>query len=100
MPRSRSRPRPAGRSPPAPRAPEQMSVDSLTSPPPAAGRAQTLETEPRRARPRVRIVHWAFAGPAAALFVVFFAYPLGASLYQSFTADREGVTTWVGLQQY
>ncbi|WP_223198857.1 carbohydrate ABC transporter permease [Solihabitans fulvus] len=54
----------------------------------------------RRARPRVRITHWAFAGPAAALFVFFFAYPLGASLYQSFTADRAGVPTWVGFEQY
>ncbi|KAA2261546.1 sugar ABC transporter permease [Solihabitans fulvus] len=30
----------------------------------------------------------------------FFAYPLGASLYQSFTADRAGVPTWVGFEQY
>jgi lactose/L-arabinose transport system permease protein len=48
----------------------------------------------------MRIVPWAFAGPAAALFVVFFAYPLAASLYQSLTADRDGVQTFVGLQQY
>ncbi len=46
------------------------------------------------------MVPWAFAGPAAVLFVVFFAYPLGASLFQSFTAERDGATVWVGLAQY
>ena len=53
-----------------------------------------------RTRPRIRVVHWAFAGPAAALFIVFFAYPLGASLYQSFTNDDGGTQTWAGLAQY
>ncbi|MFB9523798.1 sugar ABC transporter permease [Streptomyces cremeus] len=41
-----------------------------------------------------------FAGPAAVLFAVFFAYPLGASLFQSFTAERDGASVWVGLAQY
>jgi lactose/L-arabinose transport system permease protein len=41
-----------------------------------------------------------FAGPAAGLFALFFAYPLVASVYQSFTADRDGTTRWVGLDQY
>ncbi|MBD2892977.1 Lactose transport system permease protein LacF [Actinomadura sp. RB99] len=60
-----------------------------TKAPSARGRRRTSRTAP-----------WMFAGPAAALFGVFFAYPLLAGLYQSFTADRDGVTTWVGLAQY
>ncbi|WP_207933970.1 sugar ABC transporter permease [Actinomadura sp. KC06] len=47
-----------------------------------------------------RSTPWIFAGPAVVLFGFFFAYPLLAGLYQSFTADRDGVTTWVGLAQY
>ncbi|AUG75156.1 lactose/L-arabinose transport system permease protein [Kitasatospora sp. MMS16-BH015] len=43
---------------------------------------------------------WIFAGPAAALLTAFFAYPLVASLYQSFTSQSEGVTSFVGLAQY
>ncbi|GGT81157.1 lactose ABC transporter permease [Actinomadura citrea] len=54
----------------------------------------------RRERWRRRCTPWTFAGPAAALLALFFAYPLLAGLYQSFTADRDGVTTWVGLAQY
>jgi lactose/L-arabinose transport system permease protein len=46
------------------------------------------------------VIPWVFAGPAAVLFVVFFAYPLGASLLQSFTAERDGASVWVGLDQY
>ncbi|GGI44298.1 lactose/L-arabinose transport system permease protein [Agromyces flavus] len=41
-----------------------------------------------------------FALPAALLLVVFFAYPLATSLWQSFHATSGGVTTWVGLDQY
>ncbi|GAA4633855.1 sugar ABC transporter permease [Actinoallomurus vinaceus] len=52
----------------------------------------------RRGLPR--LTPWIFAGPATALFVLFFAYPLLASVYQSFTADRDGAQTWVGLAQY
>ncbi|TYB42083.1 sugar ABC transporter permease [Actinomadura chibensis] len=47
-----------------------------------------------------RCTPWVFAGPATVLFGFFFAYPLLAGLYQSFTADRDGTTTWVGLAQY
>jgi lactose/L-arabinose transport system permease protein len=54
----------------------------------------------RRSRRRHSGAVWLFAGPTAALFLVFFAYPLGASLYQSFTARRDGVDVWVGLAQY
>lgn len=57
----------------------------------------------RDRRPQRRgkgLTGWLFAGPAAALFVLFFAYPLGASLYQSFTERRDGVDVWVGLAQY
>ncbi|GAA3486813.1 sugar ABC transporter permease [Streptomyces cremeus] len=53
-----------------------------------------------RRRQRHRVVPWVFAGPAAVLFAVFFAYPLGASLFQSFTAERDGASVWVGLAQY
>ncbi|HEY1106324.1 MAG TPA: sugar ABC transporter permease, partial [Agromyces sp.] len=41
-----------------------------------------------------------FALPAAALLVIFFAYPLVTSLWQSFFATSGGVSTWVGLEQY
>ncbi|MFC4913943.1 carbohydrate ABC transporter permease [Actinomadura gamaensis] len=54
----------------------------------------------RRGRRRFRLAHWWFTGPATVLFVAFFAYPLAASLYQSFTADQDGATVWVGLRQY
>ncbi|QEU89594.1 carbohydrate ABC transporter permease [Streptomyces kanamyceticus] len=54
----------------------------------------------RRPRRRQRHVGWVFAGPAAALFALFFAYPLGASLLQSFTAEDAGSLRWVGLDQY
>ena len=68
----------------------------------AAPQRRRSPTEPatKWGVPHFRIVHWAFAGPAAALFVFFFAYPLGASLYQSFTSDDGGVQTWAGLAQY
>jgi lactose/L-arabinose transport system permease protein len=53
-----------------------------------------------RRRSRASLAGWLFAGPSAVLFLVFFAYPLGASLYQSFTARRDGADVWVGLAQY
>jgi len=62
------------------------------------GTGRTRERADRRGRPR--FAHWIFAGPAAVLFVVFFAYPLGASFYQSFTSTENGRTAWVGLDQY
>ncbi|CAM5284578.1 lactose ABC transporter permease [Streptomyces spiroverticillatus] len=55
---------------------------------------------PVKRRQRFRVIPWVFAGPAAVLFVVFFAYPLGASLFQSFTAERDGASVWVGFDQY
>ncbi|MEU7892276.1 sugar ABC transporter permease [Nonomuraea sp. NPDC049152] len=47
-----------------------------------------------------RLIPWIFAGPATALFAVFFAYPLAASLMQSFQRTEDGVTAWAGLDQY
>ncbi|MFE3454762.1 carbohydrate ABC transporter permease [Nonomuraea sp. NPDC059194] len=47
-----------------------------------------------------RLIPWIFAGPATALFAVFFAYPLAASLLQSFQRTEDGVTEWAGLDQY
>jgi lactose/L-arabinose transport system permease protein len=41
-----------------------------------------------------------FIAPAAALFAIFFAYPLFASLYQSFETRENGVDVWTGLSQY
>ncbi|MEU8926404.1 sugar ABC transporter permease [Kitasatospora sp. NPDC048545] len=61
--------------------------------------APATATARRRRRPPHRAA-WLFAGPTAALFTAFFAYPLGASLYQSFTARRDGADVWVGLDQY
>ncbi|MEV8454046.1 sugar ABC transporter permease [Streptomyces sp. NPDC052095] len=65
----------------------------------APDRAATPARAPVR-RVRRRPTAWIFAGPAAALFALFFAYPLGASLLQSFTAEDAGSTRWVGLDQY
>lgn len=41
-----------------------------------------------------------FVLPAAALLVVFFAYPLAVSLMQSFFRTEGGVSTFVGIDQY
>lgn len=41
-----------------------------------------------------------FALPAAALFVLFFAYPLVSSLWQSLFSGLGGVNRWVGFDQY
>jgi len=49
----------------------------------------------RRQRPGL----W-FALPAAALLLVFFAYPLATSLLQSFFSTKGGESTFVGLDQY
>ncbi|MFJ6015665.1 carbohydrate ABC transporter permease [Streptomyces sp. NPDC092952] len=65
----------------------------------APDRAATPVRAPAH-RVRRRPTAWIFAGPAAALFALFFAYPLGASLLQSFTAEDAGSTRWVGLDQY
>lgn len=77
-----------------------MPVD-VTEPATAEGAASRADAGRRRRwQGRRRVTPWIFAGPAAALLVFFFAYPLLAGVYQSFTADRDGVTTWVGLAQY
>ena len=43
---------------------------------------------------------WLFAAPAVALFGFFFAYPLAASLLQSFQVTEGGVTDFGGLANY
>lgn len=43
---------------------------------------------------------WLFAAPAVALFGFFFAYPLVASLLQSFQVTEGGVTDFGGLTNY
>ncbi|MDK0523706.1 sugar ABC transporter permease [Streptomyces sp. ML-6] len=70
-----------------------MAVTATPERPAAPARAPA-----RRARRRPTA--WIFAGPAAALFALFFAYPLGASLVQSFTTEEAGTTRWAGLDQY
>ncbi|GIG68336.1 carbohydrate ABC transporter permease [Phytomonospora endophytica] len=55
-------------------------------------------TKPSRRKPR--LAPWAFIGPAIGLFTVFFAYPLVASLVQSFQTDERGETVWAGLANY
>lgn len=47
-----------------------------------------------------RAAAWVFVTPAAALLLVFFAYPLAASLLQSLQTTDAGVTQWAGLSQY
>lgn len=59
----------------------------------AAGRPGSLAQ--RRQRPGA----W-FALPAAALFALFFIYPLVSSLAQSFFRSQGGVTSWAGIDQY
>lgn len=49
---------------------------------------------------RTAIYGWLFAAPAAVCLAVFFVYPLGRSLWQSFTTKRAGVESWVGLDNY
>ncbi|MFE7529038.1 carbohydrate ABC transporter permease [Kitasatospora sp. NPDC057542] len=74
----------------------------MTSSLPASLRkaAAPSQAAPARRRRSPRTAAWLFAGPTTVLFVAFFAYPLGASLYQSFTARRDGADVWVGLDQY
>ncbi|MFG2217987.1 carbohydrate ABC transporter permease [Streptomyces sp. NPDC087769] len=72
-----------------------MAVHTTYDRPVAPARAPAAARR-RRRRPTA----WMFAGPAAVLFVLFFAYPLGASLLQSFTTEDAGATRWVGLDQY
>ncbi|MFE2935671.1 carbohydrate ABC transporter permease [Streptomyces sp. NPDC059278] len=72
-----------------------MAVHTTYDRPVAPARAPAAARR-RRRRPTA----WIFAGPAAVLFVLFFAYPLGASLLQGFTTEDAGATRWVGLDQY
>ncbi|MEU4503523.1 sugar ABC transporter permease [Streptomyces sp. NPDC024089] len=72
-----------------------MAVHTTYDRPVAPARAPAAARR-RRRRPTA----WIFAGPAAVLFVLFFAYPLVASLLQSFTTEDAGATRWVGLDQY
>jgi len=62
----------------------------------------TLLAEARAKPPgrRPRPAPWAFVGPAIGLFAVFFAYPLVASLVESFQTDERGETVWAGLDNY
>ncbi|MEV0646006.1 sugar ABC transporter permease [Phytomonospora sp. NPDC050363] len=66
----------------------------------------TLLAEPRApaggrgSRRAPRLAPWVFIGPAAALFAVFFAYPLGASLVESLQTDERGESVWAGLDNY
>ncbi|MFJ3474060.1 carbohydrate ABC transporter permease [Microbacterium maritypicum] len=62
----------------------------------------TSATSPGSGRRRLdpgRAGRW-FVLPAAALLLFFFAYPLGASLWQSLFRTEGGVTSFVGLGQY
>ncbi|HET8598859.1 MAG TPA: sugar ABC transporter permease [Segeticoccus sp.] len=71
-----------------------MTVQSPTRPAVAGAGQQT------RRRRRLRLTHWVFVGPGAALFAIFFAYPLVASLLQSLQSNQDGRNVFVGLQQY
>lgn len=53
-----------------------------------------------RNRSRPRIAPWYFTGPAVALFAVFFAYPLVASLVESFQREDGAGASWAGLANY
>jgi lactose/L-arabinose transport system permease protein len=56
--------------------------------------------KPRSLEQRTSVFGWIFVAPATLLFLVFFAYPLGQSLFQSFTTREAGVDTWIGLANY
>lgn len=57
-------------------------------------------TPPRRLARRLQRPGMFFALPAIVLFVIFFTYPLLASLWQSFFSTSGGVSRFVGLDQY
>jgi lactose/L-arabinose transport system permease protein len=56
--------------------------------------------KPRSLEQRTSVFGWIFVAPATLLFLVFFAYPLGQSLFQSFTTREAGVDTWIGFANY
>jgi lactose/L-arabinose transport system permease protein len=62
-------------------------------------RSSYPSTRPRR-RGNRHLMGWFFVGPAAALFAIFFAYPLVASLWQSLLRTNGGVQSFDGLGQY
>jgi lactose/L-arabinose transport system permease protein len=56
--------------------------------------------KPRSLEQRTSVFGWIFVAPATLLFLVFFAYPLGQSLWQSFTTREAGAQVWVGTANY
>lgn len=56
--------------------------------------------KPRSLEQRTAAFGWVFVAPATLLFLVFFAYPLGQSLWQSLTTREAGVDSWSGLANY
>jgi lactose/L-arabinose transport system permease protein len=56
--------------------------------------------KPRSLEQRTSVFGWIFVAPATLLFLIFFAYPLGQSLFQSFTTREAGVDTWAGTANY
>jgi lactose/L-arabinose transport system permease protein len=56
--------------------------------------------KPRSLEQRTSVFGWVFVAPATLLFLIFFAYPLGQSLFQSFTTREAGVDTWAGTANY
>lgn len=56
--------------------------------------------KPRSLEQRTSVFGWIFVAPATLLFLVFFAYPLGQSLFQSFTTREAGVDNWAGTANY
>ena len=70
-------------------------VTLLSRPAPESGARTRDRRRARRHRPG-----YLFAGPAMALFILFFLYPLLASLWQSLFSTEGGVSTWVAGAQY
>lgn len=66
----------------------------------APGRAPGEHPRSRRLAARLQRPGLWFALPAAALLVVFFAYPLATSLLQSLFSTKGGASTFVGFGQY
>lgn len=56
--------------------------------------------KPRSLEQRTAAFGRVFVAPATLLFLVFFAYPLGQSLWQSLTTREAGVDSWSGLANY
>ncbi|GGM44111.1 sugar ABC transporter permease [Longimycelium tulufanense] len=68
---------------------------------PAAARRVGAGTGPGRRRLRNRLTVLAFVAPAIIGFLVFFGYPLLATIFFSFTrADGLNPPVWVGLRNY